>query len=172
MAGDEGARIRRGALGLGMLLGGATFAHGWSRGCGKAEILAIDDDEAWHQRLVRYYRHFGFVPVARVTGGRLADLPHMLVSGLGLFRHHPGCPPARLDASGLHARPAHCLQVWGGAGTRMDADIPAMLRRWTAAIRAARAQEARQERREQAAQQLAAGERQQQQQGVEPGDSF
>ena len=108
LAGDEGSRIRGGVLGLGLLLGGATFSYGWRCGCMRAEILAIDDDEAWHERLVRYYKHFGFVPVYRVTGGRLADLPHML--------------------------------VWGGAGTRMDADIPGMLQRWTRAIRAARQQ--------------------------------
>ena len=38
-----------------------------------------------------------------VTGGRLADLPHML--------------------------------VWGGAGTRMDADVQHMLGRWVEALR-------------------------------------
>eukprot|EP00887_Chlorella_sp_A99_P007188 scaffold2.g7188.t1 len=106
LGGEEGARARGGGVrGLGLLLGGATFAAGASAGCTKAEILAIDDDDVWHERLVRYYSHFGFVPVHRVTG-RLADLPHML--------------------------------VWGGAGTRMDADIPAMLARWTPAIRARR----------------------------------
>ena len=42
--GDEGQRIRGGALGLGLLLGGATFSYGLCRGCAKAEILAINDD--------------------------------------------------------------------------------------------------------------------------------
>ncbi len=56
-----------------------------------------------HQRLVRYYNYFGFEPVVVVEGGRLADLPHML--------------------------------VWGGAGTRMDADIAIMLAKWTPALR-------------------------------------
>ena len=31
-------------LGLGLLLGGATFAYGYEAGCRKAEILAINDD--------------------------------------------------------------------------------------------------------------------------------
>lgn len=30
------------------------------------------------------------------------------------------------------------LLVWGGAGTRMDADLAATLRRWSRAIRGAR----------------------------------
>ena len=44
MGGDEGQRVRGGVLGLGLLLGGAVFAHGLSRGAIKAEILAINDD--------------------------------------------------------------------------------------------------------------------------------
>ena len=42
--GEEGERTRGGVLGLGLLLGGATFAHGLACGCRKAEILAINDD--------------------------------------------------------------------------------------------------------------------------------
>lgn len=42
--GDEGQRVRGGVLGLGLLVGGATFAYGYSCGCTKAEILAINDD--------------------------------------------------------------------------------------------------------------------------------
>ena len=33
-----------GSLGLGLLMGGAVFAHGHSCGCRVAEILAINDD--------------------------------------------------------------------------------------------------------------------------------
>lgn len=44
LAGEEGQRVRGGPLGLGLLLGAATFAYGYSQGCRKAEILAIDDD--------------------------------------------------------------------------------------------------------------------------------
>lgn len=44
MGGEEGQRIRGGALGLGLLLGGAVFAHGVECGATKAEILAINDD--------------------------------------------------------------------------------------------------------------------------------
>lgn len=40
--GDEGARTRGGALGLGLLMGAATFSFGVERGCRKAEILAIN----------------------------------------------------------------------------------------------------------------------------------
>ena len=46
MRGTEGARVRGGALGLGLLVGAATFAFGWRKGCRKAEILAINDDGA------------------------------------------------------------------------------------------------------------------------------
>ncbi|GIL57939.1 hypothetical protein Vafri_13126 [Volvox africanus] len=107
LKGDAGQRIRGGVLGLGLLLGGATFTHGFYHGCRTAEILAINDNDAWHERLVKYYSYFGFRPVCRVGGNGLADLPHLL--------------------------------VWGGEGTRMNADIEAMLQRWTPSLRAAAA---------------------------------
>lgn len=44
MKGEEGDRVRKNPLGLGLLLGGAVFAYGLSSGCSKAEILAINDD--------------------------------------------------------------------------------------------------------------------------------
>jgi len=44
MQGDEGSRVRKNALGLGLLLGGAVFSYGRTCGCSKAEILAINDD--------------------------------------------------------------------------------------------------------------------------------
>jgi len=56
-----------------------------------------------HARLIRYYSRFGFVPIRHVTGGKLSDLPDML--------------------------------VWGGVGTRMNANVYEMLERWTPIIR-------------------------------------
>jgi len=44
LKGVEGERLRGGALGLGLLMGGAVFSFGHSCGCRKAEILAIKDD--------------------------------------------------------------------------------------------------------------------------------
>ena len=44
LRGSEGERLRGGILGLGLLMGGAVFSYGYSRGCRKAEILAIKDD--------------------------------------------------------------------------------------------------------------------------------
>ena len=40
--GEEGARTRGGVMGLGLLVGAATFAHGVACGCTTAEILAIN----------------------------------------------------------------------------------------------------------------------------------
>ena len=50
MGGAEGQRVRGGVLGLGLLLGGAVFAHGLALGATKAEILAINDDGERPQR--------------------------------------------------------------------------------------------------------------------------
>lgn len=76
------------------MLAKAIAAYGFEQGCTKAEILAINDDDETHRKLVLYYKRLGFKPVREVTGG-IADLPHML--------------------------------VWGGVGTRMDADLQAFL---------------------------------------------
>lgn len=45
-SGEEGGRTRGGVLGLGLLMGAATFAFGLARGCRKAEILAINGEPA------------------------------------------------------------------------------------------------------------------------------
>ena len=66
-------------------------------------LLARAED--WAKRLVRYYSHFGFVPMYEVGDRGLADLPDLL--------------------------------VWGGVGTRMDADVERMLRRWSRSLRRA-----------------------------------
>lgn len=87
-----------GMLGLGVLIAKATFAHGYSSGCRTAQILAINDNDETHERLVKYYKRLGFRVVYRVCGDTVADVPHML--------------------------------VWGGVGTRMDADIGRQLIRW------------------------------------------
>ncbi|KAK9793722.1 hypothetical protein WJX73_010508 [Symbiochloris irregularis] len=54
--GTEGQRMRGGILGLGLLVAMTVFAHGYAAGCTTAEILAINDDDAWHRRLVRHYQ--------------------------------------------------------------------------------------------------------------------
>ncbi|KAJ9505756.1 hypothetical protein QJQ45_028244, partial [Haematococcus lacustris] len=105
MKGEQGDQVRGGALGLGLVMGGAVFSHGARRGCKKAEILAIRDDDMTWKRLVCYYRFFGFEPVREVTGDLVADVPHLL--------------------------------VWGGPGTRMDADVVRMLARWSPALKRA-----------------------------------
>lgn len=45
-----------------------------------------------------------------------------------------GFQPVRVVRGDSLADLPHML-VWGGAGTRMDADVEAMLRRWTRAVR-------------------------------------
>lgn len=53
LGGDEGNQIRGGPFGLGLLLGGATFAFGRRCGCSRAEILAILGELAGHRALHR-----------------------------------------------------------------------------------------------------------------------
>ncbi|GHP11315.1 hypothetical protein PPROV_001004300 [Pycnococcus provasolii] len=74
-------REQRGAFGVGLSLGLETALYGYETGCHTAELLAINDDDHTHRRLVRYYRRLGCVPVCEVTGDKPGDVAHMLVWG-------------------------------------------------------------------------------------------
>ncbi|KAL9673243.1 hypothetical protein QQ045_029497 [Rhodiola kirilowii] len=49
--------------------------------CQKAELLAINDSDLYHSKLVRFYTRIGFKSVHEVTGSSIGDLAHMLVWG-------------------------------------------------------------------------------------------
>jgi hypothetical protein len=58
LKGDEGDRLRGGPRGLGLYVGVATFAFAHSKGCKRAEILAINDDGALLYARLLYCCHF------------------------------------------------------------------------------------------------------------------
>uniref|UniRef100_A0A0D9XIT9 N-acetyltransferase domain-containing protein n=1 Tax=Leersia perrieri TaxID=77586 RepID=A0A0D9XIT9_9ORYZ len=90
-------------FGLGLFLGAVAVRHGFDAGCRRAELLAINDTDLYHSKLVRFYTRMGFKTVHEVDGSSMADLAHML--------------------------------VWGGRGTRMDADIEQLLIKWSKRFR-------------------------------------
>lgn len=73
--------LHLGFMGLGRVLAKAVLAYGLSKGCLRAEILAINDDTEIHKKLVTYYKRLGFGIVREVTGDSLSDVPHLLVWG-------------------------------------------------------------------------------------------
>lgn len=77
----QSADLQLGFMGLGRVLAKSIAAYGYSQGCLRAEILAINDDDETHRKLVMYYKRLGFRAVREVTGDSLADVPHMLVWG-------------------------------------------------------------------------------------------
>ncbi|XP_078437193.1 uncharacterized protein LOC144707820 [Wolffia australiana] len=90
----------RSIFGLGLFIGAAAVRHGYDCGCHKAEILAINDTDLYHGKLVRFYRRMGFNVVREVDGSSSMDMADML--------------------------------VWGGRGTRMNANIDELLVKWGA----------------------------------------
>ncbi|CAL5377494.1 unnamed protein product [Camellia sinensis] len=94
----ETLRMERSIFGIGLFIGAVAIRHGYECGCGSAELLAINDSELYHSKLVRFYNRIGFKVVHEVTGSSIGDLAHML--------------------------------VWGGIGTRMDANITELLLKW------------------------------------------
>lgn len=72
---------KRSLLGIGLYLGSAIFAWAVSRNFTRGELLAIDDDYYTHQRLVKYYKRYGFVEERYVGNSGLKDVPDLLVWG-------------------------------------------------------------------------------------------
>lgn len=91
--------MEKSIFGIGLFIGAVAVRYGYDCGCKKAELLAINDTDFYHSKLVRFYTRIGFKTVYEVRGGSsLEDLAHML--------------------------------VWGGVGTRMDADIEELMIKW------------------------------------------
>jgi hypothetical protein len=95
-------RSGRTILGAAVYMGALMVRYGIDCACDKAELLAINDSEEYHRKLVRYYGRLGFKPVHEVKGDSWRDFLHML--------------------------------VWGGVGTRMDADLREILGKWAAIL--------------------------------------
>ncbi|KAK8586196.1 hypothetical protein V6N13_130718 [Hibiscus sabdariffa] len=58
-----------------------AIRYGYDCGCKTAELLAINDSDLYHSKLVRFYRRIGFKAVHEVTGSTIGDVPHMLIWG-------------------------------------------------------------------------------------------
>ncbi|KAL5561377.1 hypothetical protein UlMin_031124 [Ulmus minor] len=84
----DSIRLRRETLGMeksifgiGLFIGAVAIRYGYDCGCRKAELLAINDSDLYHRKLVRFYRRIGFKEVYEVTGSTFGDFSHMLVWG-------------------------------------------------------------------------------------------
>ncbi|XP_043701215.1 uncharacterized protein LOC122651755 [Telopea speciosissima] len=94
----ETLSMEKSIFGIGLFIGAVAIRYGYDCGCRIAELLAINDSDLYHSKLVRFYTRIGFKAVHEVTGSSVGDLAHML--------------------------------VWGGKGTRMDADIKELMIKW------------------------------------------
>eukprot|EP00252_Welwitschia_mirabilis_P000089 TRINITY_DN10058_c0_g1_i1.p1 TRINITY_DN10058_c0_g1~~TRINITY_DN10058_c0_g1_i1.p1 ORF type:complete len:230 (-),score=26.01 TRINITY_DN10058_c0_g1_i1:746-1435(-) len=68
-------------FGPGLVVGALAVRHGFDCYCSKAELLAVNDSDLYHSKLVRYYTRLGFKSVYEVTGSSVRDILHMLVWG-------------------------------------------------------------------------------------------
>ncbi|KAK6143620.1 hypothetical protein DH2020_023968 [Rehmannia glutinosa] len=90
--------MEKSIFGIGLFIGAVAIRHGYECGCSKAELLAINDTDLYHAKLVKFYKRIGFKTVYEVTGSSLGDMSHMV--------------------------------VWGGVGTRMDANLEDLMIKW------------------------------------------
>ncbi|KAI3448186.1 hypothetical protein Pfo_004851 [Paulownia fortunei] len=98
--------MEKSIFGIGLFIGAVAIRHGYECGCRTAELLAINDTDLYHSKLVRFYKRIGFKEVYEVTGSSLGDLSHML--------------------------------VWGGVGTRMDANLEDLMIKWCSRFKTTR----------------------------------
>ncbi|XWS54680.1 hypothetical protein CRYUN_Cryun10bG0110400 [Craigia yunnanensis] len=73
--------MERSIFGIGLFIGAVAIRYGYDCGCKTAELLAINDSDLYHSKLVRFYKRIGFKVVHEVTGSTIGDMPHMLVWG-------------------------------------------------------------------------------------------
>ncbi|WJX95596.1 hypothetical protein P8452_76894 [Trifolium repens] len=73
--------MEKSIFGLGLYIGAVAIRHGYDSGCKTAQLLAINDSDLYHSKLIRFYTRLGFKPVYEVTGSSVGDLTHMLVWG-------------------------------------------------------------------------------------------
>eukprot|EP00967_Tisochrysis_lutea_P128546 scaffold219909_cov21-Tisochrysis_lutea.AAC.1 len=99
----------------------------------------------WHAWLIKYCSCFGFKPMAvEGSNSTLSDMPHMLVctdawhARLVKYYSYFGFKPVAIVGGNSPLSDIPHMLVWGGVGTRMDADIPGMLAKWTPAFRSKR----------------------------------
>ncbi|CAI5463634.1 unnamed protein product [Closterium sp. Yama58-4] len=131
MARIDDAR-QRGVFGAALLIGALVFR--WAldtHGCRVAQLLAIDDTDEYHAKLVKYYSRLGMRAVRVVEGGSLGDVPHMLVwGGAGtlmegeilplLTRWARVFPPAAAAAAAAAAAPAATIAAATGSDVSYD----------------------------------------------------
>ncbi|BAH94826.1 Os10g0351100 [Oryza sativa Japonica Group] len=102
-------------FGLGVFLGAVAVRHGFDAGCKRAELLAINDTDLYHSKVhTTYYCSLGCCLVR-------------FYSRMGFKTVHEVDGSSMIDL-------AHML-VWGGRGTRMDADIEQLLIKWSKRFR-------------------------------------
>lgn len=90
--------MEKSIFGIGLFIGAVAIRYGYDCGCKKAELLAINDSDLYHSKLVRFYSRIGFKAVHEVSASSIGDMGHML--------------------------------MWGGTGTRMDANIEDLMIKW------------------------------------------
>lgn len=50
----ETVRMEKSIFGIGLFLGAVAIRHGYESGCGKAELLAINDTDLYHSKVSSY----------------------------------------------------------------------------------------------------------------------
>ncbi|CAK9180858.1 unnamed protein product [Ilex paraguariensis] len=123
----DSIRLRRETLGMeksifgiGVFIGAVAIRHGYDCGCRTAELLAINDANLYHSKV-----HFA---TSNAMEMYLA-LIRSFVSQLVRFYTRIGFKVVHEVTGSSVGDLAHML-VWGGIGTRMDADVEELLVKW------------------------------------------
>ncbi|CAL5329391.1 unnamed protein product [Camellia sinensis] len=110
--------MERSIFGIGLFIGAVAIRYGYECGCGSAELLAINDSELYHSKV-------DLLPQNCVSSLHVLKTLYWLVR----FYKRIGFKVVHEVTGSSIGDLAHML-VWGGIGTRMDANITELLLKW------------------------------------------
>ncbi|KAK9988636.1 hypothetical protein SO802_028875 [Lithocarpus litseifolius] len=73
--------LRSSVFCLSLFFEAIAIRYGDACGCKTAELLATNDSDLYHSKLVRFYTRIGFKAVHELTCSGFGDYAHMLVRG-------------------------------------------------------------------------------------------
>lgn len=135
----DSIRLRRDTLGMeksifgiGLFIGAVAIRYGYDCGCRKAELLAINDTHLYHSKvksISTFSFFFCFKYLFEGEGFEQRDPWILFVWQLVRFYTRIGFK-AVVEVTGSSLGDFAHMLVWGGVGTRMDANLEELLIKW------------------------------------------
>ncbi|KAK6120985.1 hypothetical protein DH2020_045273 [Rehmannia glutinosa] len=121
--------MEKSIFGIGLFIGAVAIRHGYECGCSKAELLAINDTDLYHAKVLWLAIRHGYecgCSKAELLAINDTDLYH---AKLVKFYKRIGFKTV-YEVTGSSLGDMSHMVVWGGVGTRMDANLEDLMIKW------------------------------------------